>query len=190
MAYAVLFGLVPLQLTAHATGDADGFLCAHDVHQTRDSMLRMATVALAGGLAEELIFGAEHASAGRASDRERATSLVLDSVRRLGFGSWALDYGLEFAYATDASVTEPTAEALLASLADRAAELLRAHRGALIALAQALAAAGSLSGDAVSDVLGREGIVAEVRSEGFQWTPPYAAALAAAAARHGLAVAR
>ena len=190
VAYAVLFGLVPLQLTAHATGDADGFLCAHDVHQTRDSMLRMATVALAGGLAEELIFGAEHASAGRASDRERATSLVLDSVRRLGFGSWALDYGLEFAYATDASVTEPTAEALLASLADRAAELLRAHRGALIALAQALAAAGSLSGDAVSDVLGREGIVAEVRSEGFQWTPPYAAALAAAAARHGLAVAR
>ncbi len=157
VAYAVLFGLVPLQLTAHATGDADGFLCAHDVHQTRDSMLRMATVALAGGLAEELIFGAEHASAGRASDRERATSLVLDSVRRLGFGSWALDYGLEFAYATDASVTEPTAEALLASLADRAAELLRAHRGALIALAQALAAAGSLSGDAVSDVLGREG---------------------------------
>ncbi|MBP8837695.1 MAG: AAA family ATPase, partial [Dermatophilaceae bacterium] len=130
VAYAVLFGLVPLQLTAHATGDADGFLCAHDVHQTRDSMLRMATVALAGGLAEELIFGAEHASAGRASDRERATSLVLDSVRRLGFGSWALDYGLEFAYATDASVTDPTAEALLASLADRAAELLRAHRGA------------------------------------------------------------
>ena len=48
VAYAVLFGLVPLQLTAHATGDADGFLCAHDVHQTRDSMLRMATVALAG----------------------------------------------------------------------------------------------------------------------------------------------
>ena len=178
VAYAVLFGLVPLQLTAHATGDADGFLCAHDVHQTRDSMLRMATVALAGGLAEELIFGAEHASAGRASDRERATSLVLDSVRRLGFGSWALDYGLEFAYATDASVTEPTAEALLASLADRAAELLRAHRGALIALAQALAAVKNWSFQFGGQV------------RGLPVDPPYAAALAAAAARHGLAVAR
>ncbi len=190
VAYAVLFGLVPLQLTAQATGDADGFLCAHDIHQTRDSMLRMATVALAGGLAEELIFGAEHASAGRSSDRERATSLVLDSVRRLGFGAWGLDYGLEDAYATDASVTEPDAEALLCALSVRAVELLRGHRGALIGLGQALASAGSLTAPEVADILGRHGIAADVRPEGFQWSPPYAAALAAAVARHGLTVAR
>ena len=153
-------------------------------------MLRMATVALAGGLAEELIFGAEHASAGRSSDRERATSLVLDSVRRLGFGAWGLDYGLEDAYATDASVTEPDAEALLCALSVRAVELLRGHRGALIGLGQALASAGSLTAPEVADILGRHGIAADVRPEGFQWSPPYAAALAAAVARHGLTVAR
>ena len=190
VAYAVLFGLVPLQLTAHATGDADGFLCAHDLHQTRDSMARMATVALAGGLAEEMVFGVEHASAGRSSDRERATSLVLDSVRRLGFGSWALDYGLDDTYATDASVAEPDAEALLVALTGRATGLLRSHRGAVIALAQALADAGSLSAVRVAEILGRHAIAAEVRPEGFQWSPPYAAALAAAVARHGLTVAR
>ena len=76
VAYAVLFGLAPLQLTARAAGDADGFTYRHAVHETSDSLRRLATVALAGGAAEELVFGAEHASAGRAADRNHPNGVL------------------------------------------------------------------------------------------------------------------
>ena len=182
VAYAVLFGLAPLQLTARAAGDADGFTYRHAVHETSDSLRRLATVALAGGAAEELVFGAEHASAGRAADRERATMLVLDSVRRLGFGDWAMDYGLDDAYTTDATVTETDAELLVRELWRQAQGIVRAHQGALLTLARVLAESGSLDGAQVVDLLAQEGVVAAAGHEGHRWTPPYAALLAAAGA--------
>ncbi len=182
VAYAALFGLAPLQLTARAAGDADGFTYRHVVHETSDSLRRLATVALAGGAAEELVFGAEHASVGRAADRERATMLVLDSVRRLGFGVWAMDYGLDDAYTTDATVTETDAELLVRELWHQAQGIVQAHQGALLTLARALAESGSLDGAQVVDLLAQEGVVVAAGHEGFRWTPPYAALLAAAGA--------
>ncbi len=179
IAYAALFGLAPLQLTARAAGaDTDGFHYRHGVEATRDSLLDLAVVALAGGQAEELVFGTGHASSGRRADRSDATELVLDAVRRYGFAKWALDYGLDNEYATDAAVAEPHAEKLLRRQVRRCDDLLRLHRGALLALARALVTEGSLSPEHVSLLLADHGLPAEVRPEGHEWTPPYAALLA------------
>lgn len=179
IAYAALFGLAPLQLTARATGtDADGFHYRHRVVQTRDSELDLVVLALAGGQAEELVFGAGNASAGRQADRTHATELVLDHVRRNGFAKWGLDYGLDDEYATDASVAEPAAEKVLRRRLVRCDELLRTHRDALLALARALAAEGSLSSEQVSMLLAQYVLAAQVRPEDHEWTPAYAALLA------------
>lgn len=182
LAYGVLFGLAPLQVVVRAVGDGhEGFTHRHDTTHTRDSSLDLAVVALAGGLAEELVFGRGHASIGRAADRARATELVLDSVRRYGFSRWAMTYILEQDYATDSRVADPTAEDLMQQLVTRTEGLLVTHREALVELATDLAAQGSLTPDQVASVLGRHGIAISMRGERHTWTPSYAALLAAAA---------
>jgi cell division protease FtsH len=79
----LLFAVAPMQLQSRiANSYAGGFTFPHQVYRTRRSLLDMAKVYLAGGLAEELVFGAQHASIGRAQDREEATRIVLDHIRR------------------------------------------------------------------------------------------------------------
>jgi cell division protease FtsH len=175
VAYAVLFGLAPLQLTARvASSYAGGFTFPHQIYDTSDSMIRQVQVLLAGGLAEELAFGPGAASIGRNADRERATQLVIDFVRRYGFErDFQADYMLDDAYAMDRSVAEPDIEKLTTRLVAETRQLLSEHRRAVIDLGVRLAAEGSLTAPQVADLLGASGIRAEVRPEGFQWMPDY-----------------
>lgn len=64
-----LFGLAPLQLEPKiAHSSAGGFTFPHAIHDTRQSLIHQIQVYLAGGLAEELVFGRDRASTGRESD--------------------------------------------------------------------------------------------------------------------------
>jgi hypothetical protein len=175
VAYAVLFGLAPLQLTARvASSYAAGFTFPHQIYDTSDSLLYQVQVLLAGGLAEELVFGPGAASIGRNADRERATQLVIDFVRRYGFDrEFQADYMLELAYAMDRSVPEPDIEKMTTRLVAETRQLLSEHRQAVVQLGISLAAEGSLSAPEVATLLAGNAIVAEVRPEGFQWMPDY-----------------
>lgn len=175
VAYAVLFGLAPLQLTARvASSYAGGFTFPHQIYDTSSSIIDQVKVLLAGGLAEELAFGPGAASIGRNADRERATQLVIDFVRRYGFErDFQADYMLDDTYAMDRSVAEPDIEKLMTRLVAETRQLLSEHRRAVIALGVRLAAEGSLTAPEVAELLGTAGIVAEVRPEGFQWMPDY-----------------
>ncbi len=108
VAYAVLFGLAPLQLTAKvASSYASGFTFPHDVHETKNQLLSKIKVLLAGGLAEEVVFGDGNATTGRSADREQATSITLDFVRKYGFDrEFQAHYGMEGAWVMDKSVTD------------------------------------------------------------------------------------
>ena len=76
VAYAVLFGLAALQLKSKvASTYVSGFTFPHQIYQTRKSLLDKIKVYLAGGLAEEIIFGKDRATVGRENDREEATKL-------------------------------------------------------------------------------------------------------------------
>jgi hypothetical protein len=84
--YMALFGLAPLQVKSKlADSYAGGFTFPHQIHQTRDTILGKIKIYLAGGLAEELVFGEGNASIGRAHDREQATVLAIEYIRRYGF---------------------------------------------------------------------------------------------------------
>ncbi len=177
--YGVLFGLAPRQLTARvASSYVGGFTMSHGVYETAGSMIDQARVALAGGIAEELIFGETLASIGRDSDREQATRLVIDFVRRHGFDKeFQAHYMLDRPYNMDPRVAEPDIEKMMARLVGETRSELTAHKRLILALATQLADQGQLSDDEAAFVLNQHGIAVSVHEEGHQSIPGYDAML-------------
>jgi rubrerythrin len=179
--YGALFGLAPLQLTSRvASSYASGFTFPHDIHSTRESMLNQIKVYLAGGLAEEAIFGRGQATIGRASDRETATMMLLDFVRRYGFDDeYQATYTLDQAHAMDKSVTDIDAEKMMSSLVAETRQLLNTHEAFLRDLSHQLLAAGKLAGEVVAATAARHGMTLAVMPEGHLHIAPYNAELSA-----------
>jgi len=176
VAYIALFGLAPLQLKSKlANSYAEGFTFPHEIYATKDSMVKKAMVYLAGGLAEELLFGAEHATIGRSHDREQATRLVMDYIRGYGFDEqFQANYLLpDEEYSMDRKVTDAAIEQMTKELIARTRQLLQDYQALLLDLTNALAAVGSLGAAEVSEIAGRHGLNAEVREEGYQHMPDY-----------------
>jgi len=179
VAYGLLFGLAPLQLTARvASAFAAGFTFPHEVHETRDSLLWRIQVFLAGGLAEDIVFGAGRASTGRSSDRETATKLAIDYIRRYGFhATFQATYTLEDAHAMNKDATDTEIEILLAGLVDETRALLEGHKALLLSLSRRLDQEGRLDAHQVAEVWTQHGLEVVVRPEGHLILPPYRAAL-------------
>ncbi|HRJ51783.1 MAG TPA: AAA family ATPase [Candidatus Thiothrix moscowensis] len=174
--YMALFGLAPLQLKSRiANAYAGGFTFPHQIHRTHRTMLDMIKVYLAGGIAEELVFGAPNATTGREYDREQATMLALDYVRRFGFDAeFQACYILEdHAYKMHQAVTDIDAEKMMMRLASETRELLAQHRQLLLALGDALAQSGSLETQTVAELAARHHVVAVVKEEGYLHVAPY-----------------
>jgi hypothetical protein len=179
VAYAVLFGLAPLQLTSRVTSSyAAGFTFPHAIHGTRAQLVAQIKVYLAGGLAEELVFGRNAATIGRESDRESATQLVLDYVRKYGFDEeYQANYTLQFAYEMDKKITDTDAEKMLARLVGETVQLLAEHEELLRALAIELRAAGEMKAPQVAEIASRFGVDVRVEPEAHLQLPSYAAEL-------------
>ena len=61
--YMGLMGMAPLQLKSKiASSYAGGFTFPHQIHETRDNIVNKIKIYLAGGIAEEIIFGKQDAS--------------------------------------------------------------------------------------------------------------------------------
>ena len=169
VAYCALFQLAPLQLTAKvASSYASGFTFPHQIHETRDSLISKAKVLLAGGLAEDLVFGEGASSIGRGNDREVVTATVADIIRRYGFDpEFQANYVLEGPASMDRSVTDVDMEKMIVRLANETRELLRDRLDAVVDLAEtAIASSGSLDGASIASVLERHRMVATVKAEG------------------------
>jgi hypothetical protein len=179
VAYAVLLGLAPLQLTAKvASSYAAGFTFPHDVHETKAQILSKIKVLLAGGIAEEIVFGDMNATTGRSHDREQATMQTLDFVRKYGFDrEFQAHYGLDFSYVMDKTVTDLDVEKMVSRLVAETHELLVEHQKMLVALGAALHRAGKLEAHDVAEICGRFGVSALVKQEGYLHIPPYSTML-------------
>lgn len=175
VAYAALFGLAPLQLTAKvASSYAGGFTFPHAIHETRDNLIAKIKVFLAGGLAEEIVFGAGAATAGRAQDRVTVTELAVDYVRRYGFDpEFQATYTLEMGYSMDRNATDPDIEKMIARLVAETHELLVTHRAFLVDLARQLHTAGKLDAPAIVTAAATHGVTAEAKPEGYLHLPGY-----------------
>ena len=174
--YAVLFGLAPLQLSSKVTSSyAAGFTFPHSIHETREATIMKIKVFLAGGIAEEVLFGVGDATIGRANDREQATMLALDYVRRYGFDEeFQATYPLEFAHMMDKSGTDIDVEKMIARLVSDTHELLVEHIALLRELSIALETRGKLAATEVSEISADHGVLAAVQPEGHLYIADYA----------------
>lgn len=168
--YMALTGMAPLQLKSKvASSYAAGFTFPHQIHQTKATILNKIRIYLAGGIAEELLFGKDHASAGRRHDREEATKLAIEFVRRYGF-----DDTFQAVYNMDANhlvmkmeVTDPTIEQLIVQMVAETTALLVQHQPLLFDLSKALRDAGSLEAIQIAAIATQHGLHAEVKEEGY-----------------------
>ncbi len=176
VAYAVLFGLAPLQLVSRvASTSTAGFTFPHDIHTTRQSLVSKIKVYLAGGIAEEIVFGDKNASTGRQSDREQATSLALDFIRRFGFDEeFYASYTLTDEYVMDKSATDTDVEKMMARLEGETRELLLAWKPLLLDLSEALRLSGKVNGESVAKIAKTHHLDIMVQAEGHLHVPDYA----------------
>lgn len=168
--YMLLFGLAPLQLKSKiASSYAGGFTFPHQIHDTRKTLIQRVKIYLAGGLAEELIFGKEHASIGRSDDRERATKLVIDYVRRYGFDEefqsvYTIDH---YPYTLDKKPTDLDIEKMMSRLLSETKELLLQHLPLLKSLSIELAKQGTLDAKQIASVGKRFDVKVAIKEEGY-----------------------
>ena len=175
VAYGVLFKMAPLQLTARvASSDTAGFTFPHQILDTADHLLYRIQVLLAGGEAEELVFGPGSACAGRVSDHEQATKLAMDYVRRYGFDDeFNANYSLTHEYTMDQSVTDTDIEKMLTRLKTEVQKLLAEHEDLLLALSRRLTQQGLLDAEQVAATAAEHGLNLAIKPEGFVFTPDY-----------------
>ncbi len=175
VAYVALFGLAPLQLKSKvASSYASGFTFPHEIYETKENILKKINVFLAGGIAEELIFGENNATVGRLNDREQATMLAMDYLRRYGFDTrYQANYSLEYGFAMDKFETDKDVEQMVAKLVEETRTLLSGHRDFLLALSRHLNDKGSLEAKDVAAVAADFGLTATIREEGYLHLPGY-----------------
>jgi cell division protease FtsH len=168
--YMALTGMVPLQLKSKvASSYAGGFTFPHQLFQTRASILNKIKIYLAGGIAEELVFGAENASTGRVNDRIEATTNAIEYIRKYGFdAAYQSVYNLEPNYLKmDQTVTDNKIEELITRLVDETRELLTGHLPLLRAMSRELRDKGSLESAEIVEIGAVHGLEAKVMEEGY-----------------------
>ncbi|MDX1912915.1 MAG: AAA family ATPase [Saprospiraceae bacterium] len=175
VAYVALFGIAPLQLKSKvASSYASGFTFPHEIYETKENLLKKMTVFLAGGLAEELVFGEANATVGRSNDREQVTMLAMDFIRRHGFDErYQANYTLEYGFLMDKFATDKDVEAMIAGMVKETRALLAQHRDFLLDLSRELNEKGSMNAAEVAAVAARFKLEAAIREEGYLHLPDY-----------------
>ena len=174
--YMVLMGMAPLQLKSKvASSYAWGFTFPHQIHETKENILSKIKIYLAGGIAEELIFGKSHASIGRANDREQATTLAIDYVRKYGFDEeFQSVYNIEvYPYKMDSTVTDIDVEKMIAWLVAETKEILGKNLELLRDLSHALALAGSMEAPEMAKLAKKHKLDVVVKEEGYLYIADY-----------------
>jgi len=175
VAYVALFGLAPLQLKSKvASSYAAGFTFPHEIYETQENLLKKVSVFLAGGIAEEMLFGDTNATVGRLNDREHASMLVMDYLRRYGFDPrYQANYTLEYGFSMDKFATDKDVELMITGIVTDTRALLNQHLGFLVALSHELYAKGSLEAKDVAAVAAKFGLEATIKEEGYLHLPGY-----------------
>ena len=175
VAYMVLFGLAPLQLKSKlASSYAGGFTFPHQIYETKENLIKQVKIYLAGGLAEEITFGDKLASVGRIHDREQATKITIDYIRRYGFDDeFQANYTLEYGYSMEMKATDTDVEKMIARMVSETRELLAFNRPLLHELSWRLALTGNLTAVEVAAIGTKHGLTTIVEAEGFLKIPAY-----------------
>jgi Peptidase family M41/ATPase family associated with various cellular activities (AAA) len=175
VAYMVLFSLAPLQLKSKlASSYAGGFTFPHQIYETKENLVRQIKIYLAGGLAEDIMFGDKLASVGRIHDREQATKITIDYIRRYGFDDeFQANYTLEYGHSMEMKATDNDVEKMIARLVSETRELLAFNKPLLQELSSKLSESGNLTAAEVAAIGIKHGLPIVVEAEGFLKIPAY-----------------
>jgi cell division protease FtsH len=170
ISYILYTGFAPLQLKSKvASSYAAGFTFPHQIHDTRESLLDKIKIYLAGGIAEEIIFGEKNASIGRSHDREQATTLAIDYVRKYGFeDDYQATYNLEdYPHRMQQDITDVKIEKLMQELAKKTKEDLLTHVELLKNMSKVLSEKGSMEPKEIYDIAQKHQLEVSIKEEGF-----------------------
>ena len=176
VAYSVLFGLAPLQLKSKvASTYVGGFTFPHQIYLTKESITNKIKVLLAGGLAEEIIFGPDQASIGRSNDREQATVLAIDYIRKFAFEREFQAYYISIGdYNMSFEDTDTAIEMMMKRLAGETMEMLNEHRAFLLQLSKELTISGNMKSIEVQEIAAKHGLDITIKEEGYLFIEHYA----------------
>lgn len=181
VAYCKLFGLVPTQIVSNSTSAyANGFISTHEFCQTRESVLNMLTVYMAGQAAEEMVFGESIRSNGASGDISQATRLISAAVRCWGFfdnKSRIMDphwQGSEIANNNNDPEISQRIESEVADALLRARTLLREQRSFFEEISGRLITDGQIKPTECADLCIEYGIDAKVLDPKEKASQPYA----------------
>ena len=166
----IVTGMAPLQLKSKiASSYAGGFTFPHQIHETKESIVNKIKIYLAGGIAEEIIFGKPNASIGRSHDREQATVLAADYIRKYGFDDeFHAVYNIDnYPYKLDMNVTDLDIEKMMARLVGETRELLTQNIILLKDISKDLAEKGSLEAKEIVDLAKKHKLKIESKAEGY-----------------------
>ena len=168
--YMYLMKLVPLQLKSRiASSYAAGFTFPHQIHETKQNLLNKIKIYLAGGIAEELIFGENLASVGRSHDREMATTFAAEYIRHYGFDeNHQATYNLEaYPYRMQQHITDEIIEKLMKKLVQETKDILTENIEFLKELSISLCIKGSLDGKEMAEISKKHHLNVLMKEEGF-----------------------
>ncbi len=167
--YGILLGLAPLQLKSRvASRYAQGFSFPHLIHLSKENIINKIKIFLAGGIAEEIVFGEDKATISRSFDREEATSMIMEYIRKYGFDkNFQAYYAHSGPYSMELSVTDWAIEKMIRDLAKETRELLEKNQEFLVSLSKELAQKGSLKPLEVVLIAHNFGHTFEVKEENY-----------------------
>jgi hypothetical protein len=168
--YLLLTGIAPLQLKSKiASSYAGGFTFPHQIHETKENIVKKIKIYLAGGIAEEIIFGEQNASIGRSHDREQVTVLATDYIRKYGFDDeFHAVYSIDaYPYKFDTSVTDTDIEKMIARLVAETKELLIQNIILLKGMSKELAIKGSLEAKEIAQIAKDYKLKINQKEEGY-----------------------
>ena len=173
--YGILLGLAPLQLKSRvASRYAQGFSFPHLIHLSKENIINKIKIFLAGGIAEEIVFGEDKATISRSFDREEATSMIMEYIRKYGFDrNFQAYYAHSGPYSMDLTVTDWAIERMIRDLTKETRELLEKNQEFLVSLSKELAKKGSLKPLEVVLIAHKFGHTFEVKEENYMHLAGY-----------------
>lgn len=163
LVYSLLVGRTPQEVKINIASFEGGYNSFAGLKvTTRQNLLDMVCVSLAGRVAEEAVFGANACTTGAEHDYRQATALAARYVRHHGFGDRIsrtdVTVEMDNHINTDTAASNAAIEALLREQYERARTLLAKHRHALHAVAQALMQDGLIAPTDMQKLLQSHGI--------------------------------
>ena len=165
LAYCLLMGRTPQEVKINIASFEGGYNSFAGIKATtRQNMLDMMAVGLAGRAAEIMVFGADACTTGAEQDYQQVTALAARFVRHVGFGDRIsrtdITVEADSHINTDVAASNDAMETLLLAQFNRAQGLLQTHRGAMLSVTDMLLAQGLIAPADMQNLMAQHGIKA------------------------------